>query len=180
MTLCPITNFGPKTGSKKRFWKNHENCRKRVISTTFVPIFRFLTPLGDSKQAKNSFCLMAKNVRIHQSFYVRKRPKCSIFGHFLRFLTPLGEIFEAKGIKDRLCPNTSSSEDKKNWNGQINDKYKAIFAPLDKKRYLKSCFYPPYKLNSRAAQQFNNNILHNISHQDYIICLNTEAGDPLY
>ena len=26
----------------------------------------------------------------------------------------------------------------------------------------------------------NNNILHNISHHDYIICLNTEAGDPLY
>ena len=56
--FCRIMGFSaPKTGSKERFSENREKSLKKVISTTCVPIFSFITPKEDSNKAKHFFRL---------------------------------------------------------------------------------------------------------------------------
>ena len=110
--LRPITNFGPKTGWKKRFWENHEKCLERVIWTIFVPIFSFVTSQDSLFKLLPSY---GRQQRFSTNFWSKMGPKkrfsenrenslkrviWTIFVLIFRFLPATRETLLAKDMFD--------------------------------------------------------------------------------
>ena len=93
----------PKTGSKKWFSENREKSLKKVISTTCVPIFSFITPNEDSNQAKHFFRLWRKTYVCVSRFACECDQNLAFLANFCLFLTPPNWNFRSKRNKSRIA-----------------------------------------------------------------------------